>query len=151
MSHTISIQESPRRLEWTGGNLDYQNCVSVAKPSQIQLVNNPVVHGALAANPATSINALVAQLRHQKKVTASQHVMYRAKDCVMAELHDGEPLKIRLLPSLLAEFQRLNAGVLTEVQCDERGRFRRAVLLHSHSWLPPSDYLPSHASLLGDS
>ncbi|CEG50362.1 Zinc finger, SWIM-type [Plasmopara halstedii] len=105
----------------TGGNLDHQNCVSLAKPLRIQLVNNPVVRGALAANPATSINALVAQLRHQKKVTASQHVMYRAKDFVMAELHDGDSLNIRLLPSLLAEFQRLNTGVLTEVHVTNAG------------------------------
>ncbi|KAL8015234.1 hypothetical protein Plhal710r2_c031g0114891 [Plasmopara halstedii] len=102
-SSTISTQESPRRLACDGRRPRSQNCVSVAKPSRIQLVNNPVVRGSLAANPATATNALVAQLRHQKEVTASQHMMYRSKDCVMAETHDGDPLNIRLLPSLLAK------------------------------------------------
>ncbi|CEG48114.1 uncharacterized protein PHALS_05588 [Plasmopara halstedii] len=53
------------------GNLDHQNCVSVAKPSRIQFINNPVVRGALAANPATSTNALVVQLRHHLIVALS--------------------------------------------------------------------------------
>ncbi|CEG46572.1 uncharacterized protein PHALS_02968 [Plasmopara halstedii] len=110
-----SEADHPGDWHVTGGGFDHHNCVSVAKPSRIQLVINPVDRGALAANPAMSTSALVAQLRHRKKVTASQHVMYRAKDCMMAELHDGDPLNIRLLPSLLAEFQRLNTGVLTEV------------------------------------
>ncbi|CEG37897.1 uncharacterized protein PHALS_05945 [Plasmopara halstedii] len=104
----------------TGGNLDHQNCVSVAKPSRIQLVNNPVRSRRTASTP-----------KEDNSVTA--------RDVSRQGLCDGRasrwrPLNIRLLPSLLAEFQHLNTGVLTEVQCDERGRFRRAIVLHSPSW-----------------
>ncbi|KAL7681795.1 hypothetical protein Plhal304r1_c054g0139311 [Plasmopara halstedii] len=42
--------------------------------------------------------------------------MYRAKDCVIAELHNGDPLNFHLFP------------------CDDRGRFSRAIVLHSPSW-----------------
>ncbi len=82
----------------TDGNLEHQNCVGVAKPTKIQLVASSVVRAAISAEPSTSTRALVAQLQHQSKVTASTHVMYRAKDAVMSEIFSEDPMTSSFCP-----------------------------------------------------
>ena len=118
----------------TDGNLDHQNCVSVGKPSTAQLVTSSIVRGALSAEPTTSARILVDQLRHQAEMTASYHVMYRAKETIYDKLFSEDSTKITLLPSLLSEFQRLNPGTLEELQCDEKGHFHRAIVVLNPKW-----------------
>lgn len=127
-------ENGPGDWHVTVGNLDHQNCVSTAKPSKTQLVSSSIIRGALSAEPTISTRALVTQLRHQSKVTASQHVMYRAKDSLMAEMFSEDPTTIQLLPSLLSEFKRLNPGTLAEFECDEKGQFRRAIIVLNPQW-----------------
>ena len=67
-------------------------------------------------------------------MTASYHVMYRAKDTINEELFSEDSTKNNLLPSLLSEFQRLNQGTLTELQCDEKGNFHRAIVVLNPKW-----------------
>nr|CCA22154.1 AlNc14C145G7378 [Albugo laibachii Nc14] len=117
-----------------GCKLEHQNSLGIAKPSRSQLVASSVIRGALSADPATSAKTLVAQLRHQSNISASQHVMYRTKDTRTTEMFSEDPTKIQLLPSLLSEFQRLNPSTLTDFQCDERGRFRRALVVLDPKW-----------------
>ena len=94
-----------------------------------QLVTSSIVRGALSAEPTTSARILVDELRHQPKMTASYHVMYRAMDTINEELFSEDSTKIALLPSLLSKFQRLNPGTLTDLQCDEKGHFSRTIVV----------------------
>ena len=67
-------------------------------------------------------------------MTASYHVMYHAKDTINEELLSEDSTEITLLPSLLSEFQRLNPGTLTELQCDEKGHYHRAIVVLNPKW-----------------
>ena len=86
------------------GNLNHQNCISVGKPSTAQLVTSSIFRGDFSAEPTTSARILVDQLCHQAKMTASYHVIYRAKDTIDEELFSEDSTKITLLPSLLSGF-----------------------------------------------
>nr|CCA25058.1 conserved hypothetical protein [Albugo laibachii Nc14] len=60
--------------------------------------------------------------------------MYRTKDTPTTEIFFEDPTKIQLLPSLLSEFQRLNASTLIDFQRDERGQFSRALVVLDPKW-----------------
>lgn len=118
----------------TNALLDHQNCVGVSKPSRAQLVTNAVIRGSLSADTNASAKTLVTQLRHQSKVSASEHVVYRARDTVLSEMFSEDPTTIQRLPSLLAEFNKLNPGTRTDIQRDGKGRFRRAIIVLDPRW-----------------
>jgi hypothetical protein len=118
----------------TNANLEHQNCTGRARPSRSQLEVDSVVCAALATNPSTSSTSLVSQLQAQTGVTASKHVMYRAKEKVVSHIFSEDPTTIVRLPSFLSEFQRLNPDTFTEVSCDETGRFRCAIIIMNPQW-----------------
>jgi hypothetical protein len=45
-----------------------------------------------------------------------------------------DPTTIQRLPSLLAEFNKLNPGTRTDIQRDGKGRFRRAIIVLDPRW-----------------
>lgn len=126
--------DGPRDWHVTQCDLGHQNCIGVAKPTQVQLVANSVIQGTLTADASASSRTLVVQLRQQSNITASKHVMYRARDALLATMFAEDPTTIQRLPSLLTEFQKLNPGTRTDFQVDEKSRFRRAIVVLNPQW-----------------
>lgn len=108
---------------------EHQNCMGVAKPTQHEIADHPVVRSSVISSTDVPAKVLVTQLRHQAGLTCSTTMIYRAKLKINAEIFSEDLSTIQLLPSLLAEFQRLNLGTHTELERYESGHFKRAIVI----------------------
>nr|CCA15791.1 AlNc14C15G1694 [Albugo laibachii Nc14] len=99
-----------------------------------QLISHPVIRSTLAANPPSAARELITQLQHQNGIPASSSTMYRAKETVATEMFSEDRTTVKLLPSYLKEFQRLNPGTFTALECYKTGHFRRAIMVMNPKW-----------------
>nr|CCA19980.1 AlNc14C83G5383 [Albugo laibachii Nc14] len=118
----------------TSASLSHIYCLGRAKPTRQQLISHPVIRSTLAANPSSAARELITQFRHQNGITASSSTMYRAKETVATEMFSEDPTTVQLLPSYLKEFQRLNPGTFTALECYKTGNFRWAIMVMNPKW-----------------
>ena len=124
---------APDELPWyiSSATLEHRECMSMPKPSALQLAQLPSVRSAVEGDRRVSAAFLQGQVQslHCVSTQSQKRTVYRAKRIVEKSLEQNELDSYRFLPGFLGRLQELNPGTITKCDQSSDGHFTRCLFV----------------------